>query len=78
MNGRPRPRLVTRRVVDRCPVCHVDMGGPQGGTRRIALSSAQRGLFLWECPDCGGRWEQSPGHQPRPVPGSLRPRPPVD
>jgi hypothetical protein len=82
----PRPR----RTVDPCPLCAVDLGGARGGTRRIALSGRERGRFVWECPECGGRWEQGPGKQravalrqgrrPGELPPdtSLEPRRPVD
>lgn len=89
MTTRPSARGLrptqARRTVDLCPVCGVDMGGRTGGTRRIGLSSAERGLFLWECPECAGRWDQPPGRPPRLLPAAaadrrarLRPRPPLD
>ena len=87
MPPRWRSTAKPRRVVDRCPSCDVDLGGEGGGTRRIALSALERGRFFWECPECGGQWEQGPGKstvvllrasRARAVPPRPAPRPPVD
>jgi len=45
-------------VRDPCPQCGVELGQQHGATRRVAVFSSQRGLFLWRCPDCQHGWAE--------------------
>ncbi len=45
-------------VKDPCPQCGTELGQAHGATRRVAVFSSQRGLFLWRCPDCGHGWSE--------------------
>jgi predicted RNA-binding Zn-ribbon protein involved in translation (DUF1610 family) len=45
-------------VKDPCPGCGTELGQAHGATRRVALYTAERGLFLWRCPDCRHGWAE--------------------
>ena len=64
---------------DPCPQCGTELGQAHGATRRVAVFSSERGLFLWRCPDCGHGWAEvassqcgsttrSPDRLPTPAP----------
>jgi hypothetical protein len=48
-------------VLDVCPMCHAELGRPDGETRRQLLLSAVPGVFRWRCPDCAGVWQVATG-----------------
>lgn len=50
--------LATGGVKDPCPQCGTELGQQHGATRRVAVFSSQRGLFLWRCPDCSHSWAE--------------------
>ena len=48
---------------DPCPGCGAELGQAHGATRRVAVFSPRRGLFLWRCPDCGHGWAEAASSQ---------------
>ena len=48
-----RPTQVFR---DPCPLCRSNLGTTGHRTRRQCVRSPERGVFVWQCPDCQGSW----------------------
>ena len=63
--SRPRIRPIARRaaVPDPCPLCSADLARPGAASRRRCLSTPTPGVFVWECPECAGRWEEAPARR---------------
>ena len=44
-------------VLDVCPMCHTELGRPDGDTRRQVLPCTAPEVLRWRCPDCAGVWQ---------------------
>ncbi len=64
--------VVRDQGADVCPSCHASLGTQRGRTRRLAVLTPERGVFVWQCPECSALWQSArPGQSPvvRSVPG---------